>query len=176
MSTPPDAELVAEARRGSAKAFAALVDRHGSVVRSFLRRLDGGWTDADDLAQEVFITAWTQLGRWRPDGSLRSWLCGVAYRKWLGHKRSRRRSAAREQAWASDGEVPPPSGAGVDAARILGQLGPEQRAAVVLCLSADFSHAEAAAALGLPLGTVKSHVTRGREKLVTLMGGLDDGR
>jgi RNA polymerase sigma-70 factor (ECF subfamily) len=49
----------------------------------------------------------------------------------------------------------------------------DQRAAVALCLAADFSHAEAADALNLPLGTVKSHVTRGRAKLLELMGGPD---
>lgn len=171
MSSAADAELVADARRGSAKAFATLVDRHSGPVRSFLRRLDGGWSDADDLAQEVFITAWTQLGRWRTDSSLRAWLCGIAYRKWLGHRRGRRRAQAREQDWATDESTAPPSGAAVDAARILAQLPPEQRAAVVLCLAAEFSHAEAAAALDLPLGTVKSHVARGRDKLVALMGG-----
>ena len=46
----------------------------------------------------------------------------------------------------------------------------EQRAAVVLCLSEDFSHAEAAEALGVPLGTVKSHFARGRAKLLAVLG------
>ena len=46
----------------------------------------------------------------------------------------------------------------------------EQRAAVSLCLAADFSHAEAAHALALPLGTLKSHVTRGRAKLLEVLG------
>ena len=55
-------------------------------------------------------------------------------------------------------------------------LPPDQRACVALCLAADFSHAEAAEALGLPLGTVKSHVTRGRARLLQVLGGSDDGR
>lgn len=53
----------------------------------------------------------------------------------------------------------------------LASLPMEQRAAVVLCLSEDFSHAEAAEALNLPLGTVKSHVARGRAKLLSVLGG-----
>ena len=53
----------------------------------------------------------------------------------------------------------------------LANLPLEQRAAVVLCLSEDFSHAEAAAILGLPLGTVKSHISRGRERLLSVLGG-----
>jgi len=49
----------------------------------------------------------------------------------------------------------------------------EQRAAVALCLAADFSHSEAAEALGLPLGTIKSHVQRGRAKLLDALGGAE---
>ena len=54
------------------------------------------------------------------------------------------------------------------------RLPEEQRAAVALCLAGDFSHAEAAESLGLPLGTVKSHVARGRVKLLEMIGGRDD--
>jgi RNA polymerase sigma-70 factor (ECF subfamily) len=56
----------------------------------------------------------------------------------------------------------------------MSQLPADQRACVALCLAADFSHAEAAEALGLPLGTVKSHVTRGRERLLHALGGPDE--
>ena len=53
-------------------------------------------------------------------------------------------------------------------------LSPEARACVALCLAEGWSHAEAAAALGLPSGTVKSHVFRGRARLVRALGGSDD--
>jgi RNA polymerase sigma-70 factor (ECF subfamily) len=53
-------------------------------------------------------------------------------------------------------------------------LPPEQRACVALCLAADFSHAEAAEALDMPLGTVKSHVSRGRARLLQVLGVCDD--
>ena len=55
--------------------------------------------------------------------------------------------------------------------RAMEALPADQRAAVALCLAADFSHAEAADVLNLPLGTIKSHVNRGRSKLLELMGG-----
>jgi RNA polymerase sigma-70 factor (ECF subfamily) len=58
----------------------------------------------------------------------------------------------------------------------MADLPPDQRACVALCLAADFSHAEAAEALGLPLGTVKSHVTRGRTRLLQALGENDDAR
>ena len=58
--------------------------------------------------------------------------------------------------------------------RAMAELPLEQRAAVALCLAGDFSHAEAAEVLALPLGTVKSHVTRGRARLLQALGIADD--
>jgi RNA polymerase sigma-70 factor (ECF subfamily) len=178
MSHDPTGEtrLVAAARGGSAEAFSRLVERHQAPVRGFLRRLCGNHADADDLAQETFLTAWEAIGRVREGESLRAWLCGVAWRKWMTHARAGVRRGVRETAAEREGlgamdAAPAAPDARLDAARALAILPPEQRAAVALCLAADFSHAEAAAALGLPLGTVKSHVARGRDKLVTYLGG-----
>ncbi len=155
--------------------FAGLVEQHQRAVRGFLRRLSGSHADADDLAQETFVTAWSRLDALRPQESVRAWLCGIAYRKWLTHRRTQARRQAREGAAMESPDQPrPPSGDRLDAAAALAVLPPEQRAAVALCLAAEFSHAEAAQALALPLGTVKSHVTRGRAKLLELLGGQDE--
>ena len=171
MTPPGDAELVGAALGGSPDAFARLVDRHQQAVRGFLRRLSGNHADADDLAQETFLAAWGRLAAFRRSESLRAWLCGIAYRKWLSQRRAAGRRSAREQ-WSQEDAPPAPSpDMRLDAATALGLLPQDQRAAVALCLAADFSHAEAAEALGLPLGTVKSHVTRGRARLVEVMGG-----
>jgi len=62
----------------------------------------------------------------------------------------------------------------MDLAAALRALPDEQRAAVALCLGGELSHTEAAEALGLPLGTIKSHVQRGRAKLLAVLGGPDD--
>lgn len=158
-------------------AFARLVAEHQQAVRGFLRRLCGNHADADDLAQETFLAAWQALDRARPGESLRAWLCGVAWRKWMTRARSEARRGARETAAERDGlagadAAPASPDARLDASAALAILPPEQRAVVALCLAADFSHAEAAAALGLPLGTVKSHVARGRDKLLAHLGGV----
>jgi RNA polymerase sigma-70 factor (ECF subfamily) len=84
----------------------------------------------------------------------------------------------RRDAAAIEGEAETisPHGAAdarLDVARALAELPADQRAAVALCLGEEFSHAEAAEILGLPLGTVKSHVTRGKAKLVAALGGTD---
>lgn len=166
-----DAELVAAARAGSSPAFARLVQRHQQAVRAFLRRLCGDWALADDLAQEVFLTAWSGLGRLKTDGSVRAWLCGVGYRKHLTARRSQVRSARREQDWEGGAGLPQMTDERLTLERVMADLPPDQQACVALCLAADFSHAEAAESLGLPLGTVKSHVSRGRARLLDALGG-----
>jgi RNA polymerase sigma-70 factor, ECF subfamily len=173
-SPPSDAELVAAARRGSQGAFREIVARHQQAVRSFLRRVLASPDDADDLAQETFLAAWTGLWRYRGQASLRSWLCAIAWKKQLTHVRSRQRAARRaDAATAAPASAPPPD-AWLDLSAALKALPEAQRAAVALCLGGDFSHAEAARVLGLPLGTIKSHVERGRAKLHAALGGHDE--
>lgn len=172
-----DEALVAAARAGSSVAFARLVDRHQQPLRAFLRRTCGDWSLADDLAQETFLTAWSRLGGLREGASVRAWLCGIGYRKHLTAARTRGRDRAREAAWMA--EKPPSSAPMSDERmtleRVMADLPLDQRACIALCLAADFSHAEAAETLGLPLGTVKSHVTRGRARLLEALGDHDDG-
>jgi len=173
-----DAELVAQARRGSAQAFDRLVGKHQQAVRGFLRRVCGDWSDADDLAQDTFVAAWAGLGRFKGDASVRSWLCAIAYRKALSYRRSAGRGAARDGVFVQLQQISRPEGADADdclaLADALKGLPIEQRAAVSLCLAADFSHAEAAEALGMPLGTIKSHVARGRARLLEALGDGHD--
>lgn len=168
-----DEELVAAAKAGSTSAFARLVERHQQPLRAFLRRTCGDWAQADDLAQEAFLEAWSKIGRLKAGGSVRAWLCGIGYNKHLTALRSRGRDRARDAAY--EAEKPPSSGAMTDERltieAAMSELPADQRACVALCLAADFSHAEAAEALGLPLGTVKSHVTRGRARLLEVLGG-----
>ena len=171
-----DESLVAEAQAGSTEAFSRLVDRHQQALRAFLRRACGDWALADDLAQETFLTAWSRIGRLKTGASVRAWLCGIGYNKHLTARRSAGRDRARDALY--EAERPPGSQAcnedriALEAA--MADLPAEQRACVALCLAADFSHAEAAVALDLPLGTVKSHVARGRARLLVALGVQDD--
>jgi RNA polymerase sigma factor (sigma-70 family) len=168
-----DSALIAGIRDGSERAFNVLIDRHQQAVRGFLRRLLADASDADDLAQETFIVAWTQPGSYRGDASVRSWLCAIAWRKARDAQRAWFRRRAREATWADnvDQTVAAPSPESVVVTRALAALPLEQRAAIVLCLVQNFSHAEAARILGAPLGTVKSHVARGKARLLATLGG-----
>lgn len=170
-----DAMLVAAAQRGSTDAFARLVQRHQQAVRAFLRRACGDWALADDLAQETFLAAWGRIGQLRAGASVRAWLCGIGYRKHLSALRSGSRRRARDARYERER---PPAAATLTDERLaleaaMAELPADQRACVALCLAADFSHAEAAAALALPLGTVKSHVARGRARLLQVLGDGD---
>jgi RNA polymerase sigma-70 factor (ECF subfamily) len=151
---------------------------HQQALRAFLRRLCGNAADADDLAQEAFVFAWEHIGRFDPGPDFgrpfRPWLFGIAWRKYRERKRGWLRLIRRESHAVSDQtDFTPDPGLKLDLVKATSALPPEQRAAVLLCLGAEFTHAEAAEALALPLGTVKSHINRGREKLAVLLGGSD---
>jgi RNA polymerase sigma-70 factor (ECF subfamily) len=148
------------------------VDRHQQGLRAFLRRAAGA--DADDIAQEALVTAWTHLDRLRDDEGFRPWLYGIAWRKALTHARSAGRGARRDREWLETRDQE--SGPGLAAEdrmaleAAMADLPPDQRAAVSLCLGEGWTHTEAADALGLPVGTIKSHVSRGRDKLLAVLG------
>lgn len=179
MSADGDAALILAARRGDRAAFGRLVAAHQQAVRGFLRRAGGDASEADDLAQETFIAAWTRLDQFRGQASFRSWLCGIGWRKLQGARRTLQRGRARDGAYLRD--VAPMNDDGLDPAtrltltRAMESLPLDQRACVALCLAAGMSHGEAAAALELPLGTVKSHVMRGRARLHAALGGNEGG-
>jgi RNA polymerase sigma-70 factor (ECF subfamily) len=176
MANDGELRLLVEARGGSARAFALLVDASQQSVRGFLRRLSGDHALADDLAQEAFSLAWTRIARFEGRSSFRSWVCGIGYRRYLEARRADRRRRDRETAWAAEQDMTTkPADLAIGPLRAaLAALPDDQRAAVALCLAGEWTHAEAAAALGLPLGTVKSHVQRGRTRLRTAAGLTDD--
>lgn len=171
-----DANLIRAAQGGSEEDFARLVDAHQQALRAFLRRACGNWALADDLAQEALLTAWSRIERLDEDVNVRAWLCGIGYNKLLTQQRSDRRARQREADYQSAGhrsfDAAPEDRLALEQA--MAALPLEQRAVVALCLAAEFSHADAADALGLPLGTVKSHVARGRARLMEALGVRDE--
>lgn len=170
-----DAALVAAARSGSDRAFARLVDRHQQAVRSFLRRVCGNEADADDLAQDTFLVAWTSLRSLRTAEHVKTWLFSIAWRKAQGYGRSAARARARDTAWSAlrEGSVTPQTEMNIAMMQAMAQIGPDQRAAIALCLAGGWSHGDAAKVLDMPLGSVKSNVSRGRARLVEILG-VDD--
>jgi len=159
-----DLELVALAVAGGRPAFGELVRRHGSAVRALLRRMGAEPHLADDLAQDAFLAAFEQITEFRGEGTFQAWVKRIAVRAYV--KRWRR--DAHEELMADTPEL---ASAGADPAAVidldeaLRSLSDPERVCVTLCYGAGMSHSEAALALNAPLGTVKSHVKRGIDKL-----------
>jgi RNA polymerase sigma-70 factor (ECF subfamily) len=174
MDPAEEARLVALARGGDMRAFGRLVDANQSAVRGFLRRLVGNYADADDLAQEAFARTWEVLHRFDGASRLRTFICGVAYLFWRRWRRAHARRRLREESYSllADAEGGPSLRLAEHVAlrKAMDDLPRDQCAALALCLGQEFTHAEAAAILGLPLGTVKSHVARGRARLQAALG------
>lgn len=113
------------------------------------------------------------MRHYRADASVRSWLCAIAWRKAKSAQRSWVRRRAREAEYVvNDGPLPGSLEDRFAVRQALLTLPVEQRAAMVLCLAEGFSHTEAAGILGMPLGTVKSYVARGRTQLLEVLREL----
>jgi RNA polymerase sigma-70 factor (ECF subfamily) len=157
-------------------AFAELVRRHQAGLRAFLRRLGPDEAHADDLAQEAFLKAHRRVASFQGGASFRSWLYAIAWREFLQAKRkdgARGRATAALVAEPRDGEAVRDLAAdlSLDLKRALALLDESERAAILLCDAAGLSHGEAAAALGAPLGTVKSQIARARAKMRAALEG-----
>jgi RNA polymerase sigma-70 factor (ECF subfamily) len=176
-----DAQLIARALvTDDRHAFAELVKRHQSTVRACLRKLTAGnHALADDLAQETFVLAWRNLKSFRQEAKFSTWLYRIATNCWLADARKRKEELlgdrADDVADADEYGMPHIDDAHADHARgsalkldlerAMAVLSDGERAAIVQCYHNDLSHEEAAYVLGCPVGTVKTHVLRGKQKL-----------
>lgn len=168
-----DLELTGLAAAGDRRAFGELVRRHNPAVRGLLLRMGAEPATADDVAQDAFITAFNRISEFRGEGAFVGWVKRIAARLYL--KRVRRRSLEGEAPEeAAGGELD--AAARIDLDEALKALGPAERVCVTLCYGAGLSHGEAAEHLDMPLGTVKSHVKRGLDKLRLRLSPADEGK
>ena len=170
-----DAELVARVvADDDRRAFAELVRRHQSAVRGLLRRLSGGDAAlADDLAQETFLRAYRGLAGYRGGARLSTWLYRIAWNLWASQAR-------RNPDPAPPAPEPPRSAADAaidrhDLERALRTLRAEERAALALAYGQDATHEEAARILDWPVGTLKTHILRGKQRLRRLLLAEPEG-
>jgi RNA polymerase sigma-70 factor (ECF subfamily) len=169
LGSADEAWLVALAGAGDRPAFDELVRRYQGSIRSLLRNLCRNTALADDLAQETFLQAWVHLGSLRASDAFSGWLRKLAINSWRGHVR--REGAFGKVAAADVGDVSNTSAASerLDLNAALLALAPSVRLCIVLSYQEGMSHAEIVAATQLPLGTVKSHITRGTARLRELL-------
>lgn len=171
---PNDAELIARVLASDDRhAFSTLVRRHQSAVRGLLRRLTcGQGALADDLAQDTFLRAYRSLGTYRGGARFSTWLHSIAYHLFLNDLRRRR----PESGTAPEPSEPSTAGRSLlrhDLSRAMEALRPEERLALALAFGEDYSHQEVADILGCPLGTAKTHIARGKDKLKARLGAWE---
>jgi len=146
-----------------------LVRAHQGAIRNFLRRLTRETALADDLAQQCFLKAFQNRERLRDESAAKSWLFQIAYRSFVDYTRKDARRRGLSEGHIEDEAPIAPAGLKMDIEQAMDSLPAECRAVVILCLAHGMSHSEAATATGLPLGTVKSHISRGKSKLRTFL-------
>ena len=160
-----DMELAALAAAGDRRAFGELVRRHNAGVRGLLMRMGADPHTADDVAQDAFLTAFSRIAEFRGEGAFAGWVKRIAARQYVRGWRKRHAEllTPEQEEGASEGEGAAASRIDLDEA--LRGLSAPERMCVSLCYGAGFSHSQAAETLNVPLGTVKSHVKRGLDKL-----------
>jgi len=157
---------------GRADVFGLIVERYQDQIRRTLFRLTRGHTAlVDALAQETFLQAFKKINTYSGAGHLGGWLSKIAYNCCLQHLRKDLRTdkchdeLEDEIADDKSAQTAAQSHMRMDIERAMLQLNLAERIAIDLCLANGYSHGEAADIMDMPLGTVKSHVLRGKSKL-----------
>ena len=173
LSQATEAALIVASQAKDQAAFGELVKRRQGWARALLRRMCNNHAEADDLAQEAFIKAWDKLTDLETPAAFPGWFRRIAVTTFRMAKR--RQKAVFEEIddaspIASEGSTPEAAaGAKIDLEKALARLSDAERLCVTLNHGEGLSHAEIVEITGLPLGTVKSHVLRGTDKLRRLL-------
>lgn len=183
MPAEPDAILMSCVKRGDTAAFAELVDRYKQPIINFLTRMLGDETEAEDIAQAVFVQVYRSAPRYRESAKFSTWLYTIARNFCLNELRRRARHPAEPLESAQPGQEKPPAQQFADARatapaaallqaeleekieQALAELPPNQRMAILLCRDQQLSYEEIAVILGCSLSATKSLIFRAREAL-----------
>ena len=154
------------------EAFGELIRRHQSHVRNFLRKLSRDMSVADDLAQDCFLRAWDKMHTYSGSGTFIGWLLKIAYTVFLQSKRKSKRYAEilEQVGHVSEAESrmhEMQAGESADLDRFLAVLSEEERAILLMSYACGLSHREISDATSMPVGSVKSVIFRGKEKIRT---------
>lgn len=171
-----DQELVRLFTQGDLAAFEELVRRHEQRIYNLSLRMLGRPEDARDATQETFLAALRKLPSFRGDSSLGTWLHRVGMNACYDILRRRKRRAEEgmpENPIAAPGDFAESSAEALDVQRALARVPEEFRAVLVLHDVQDLPYEEIAQVLGVPIGTVKSRLHRGRVGLARILAGTE---
>jgi RNA polymerase sigma factor (sigma-70 family) len=172
--SPPDSDLIARVLIDDDRdAFGQLVSRYQSTVRNFLRHLTRhNAALADDLAQDTFVEAYRGIARFRADAPFSTWLLGIAYNHWRNARRRERNHVSFDGDGMAEASVPSciaKTDLQHDLTDALRQLSADEQLALHLGYQQGLAHGEIARLVDWPLGTVKTHLARGKAKLRNLL-------
>lgn len=173
-----ETDLLARARSGDHAAFRSLVERYEPTVSGTVQGMLGPGPEAEDVGQETFIRFYRALDSFREESSLKTYLTRIAINLSLNALKRRRRLRDRfvrsdesdfvEPTWNAEGEIDAEERALV-VRKAIDRLDPKHRAVVVLRMINGYSTRETAELLGVPQGTVLSRLSRGMQRLETLL-------
>ncbi len=165
----PEALIVGLARTGDRSAFEELVRRRQSWIRNLMRRFSNDEALADDLAQQVFLQVWQKIHTLKEAGAFGGWLKRLAVTTWLQYLRKKDALKDTEESDYEETSSNGATGLRMDLDAALATLSPPVRSCIVLSYHEGMTHAEISESMELPLGTVKSHINRGTQKLQALL-------
>lgn len=154
--------------------YERLIEQQIPRLRRYARALTGERSAADDLVQDTLERAWSKFHLWRRGSDLRAWLFTVMHNVYVNQVRSRRNRGETLDYESYPAEVRPTQGDALeirDLDAALKRLPDEQREVLLLVGLEQFGYEEAARMLGIPVGTVMSRLSRGRERLRLLLSG-----
>ena len=174
--------LLPRVAAGDERAVAACLDRYANLVWSLARRFTSNRTEAEDAVQEIFIDLWSSAGRYDSSkASETTFIAMLARRRLIDRLRKTRREPKMEEIEAAvDLDTPGPAAAAevkdeaARAARLIKTLKPEQQQIIQLAVYQGHTHQSIADALGMPLGTVKTHLRRGLMRVRSAMQQAPD--
>jgi len=169
-----DAELIAQVQNGSTNAFRFLVDKHKNLVWHMVLRMVKQQEDAEDICQDVFMRVFKDIGKFRGDSKLSTWIGSITYNICVDYVRKK----GREKVYPTDNLGPVIAGKaaverasdGIDKAelkkvvhRVIDAMPLHYRTVVTLYHLEEFSYREIEEITGMPEGTIKSYLNRGRQ-------------
>ena len=169
--TDEELKWVLQSQKGDPAAFELLIRKHQQMVHSLTYRMTGSLEDAEDLAQEAFMRAYSQIGSYRGAAKFSTWVYRIAVNVCLNWRQREARRTELNTEWARTNEAEEAHGGRneeASSARVqaaLMKLPAKQRAAIVLTTYDGLNHSEAAQALGCRETTVSWRVFSARRKL-----------
>jgi RNA polymerase sigma-70 factor (ECF subfamily) len=180
---PDDGMLWARVQAGDGEALGYLFERHGNAIYNYCFRRVGEWSTAEDLVSIVFLEAWRHRGQQLPADKVLPWLYGIATNVVRNRRRAERRYAAALSRVREPASVPgfaEEADSRLDDERqmrdvleVIARLPKSHQEVLVLCGWCGLAYEEAAVALGIPVGTVRSRLSRARRRLRELGFDVD---